>query len=142
MMLLLQGSVAMNSAAEDIEALEAEVSATETAFARTMADRDFDAFKSFLAEDTIFFTGETPLRGSSAVAEAWNPLFESADAPFSWAPVTVVVQDGGQLALSTGPIFDPGGKQVAVYNSIWRREADGRWKIIFDKGGQYCPESD
>jgi hypothetical protein len=33
-------------------------------------------------------------------------------------------------------VFDPNGKKVGSFNSIWRREQDGRWKIIFDKGCQ------
>ncbi len=46
----------------------------------------------------------------------------------------MVVLDSGELALSTGPVYDPAGKQVATFNSIWRREPDGSWLIIFDKG--------
>ena len=133
---------AMVDASANLSVLEAEVRATEIAFAQTMADRDFEAFESFLAPDTIFFAGERVLRGSDAVAAAWKPLFDDAQAPFSWAPATVAVQDGGQLALSSGPVFDASGKQNGVFNSIWRREPDGRWKIIFDKGGAYCPSGD
>ena len=132
------GAVANVSA--EVSALEAEMRATEIAFAQTMADRDFTAFESFLAPDTIFVAGERVLRGSDAVAAAWKPLFDGAQAPFSWAPATVAVQDGGQLALSSGPVFDASGNQNGVFNSIWRREPDGSWKIIFDKGGAYCPQ--
>ena len=32
--------------------------------------------------------------------------------------------------------FDPAGKKVGNFSSIWRRGSDGSWKIIFDKG---CP---
>ena len=134
------GGCVMTNSHESIASLEEAVRNTETAFADTMARRDFDGFRSFLAEDTIFFAGEKPLRGSDTVAAAWKPFYESELVPFSWAPATVVVQDGGRLALSTGPVYAPDGRQVAVFNSIWRREEDGSWKIIFDKGGQYCPE--
>ena len=103
-----------------------------------MADRDFAAFQSFLAQDTIFFDAQTIHRGRDAVAEAWQAFFEGANAPFSWAPETVAVQDSGELALSSGPVYDATGQQVGVFNSVWRRGADGRWLIIFDKGGAYC----
>jgi hypothetical protein len=33
-------------------------------------------------------------------------------------------------------VFDPQGKRIGTFNSIWRRETDGRWHVIFDKG---CP---
>ena len=59
-----------------------------------------------------------------------------ADAPFSWRPEVVEVLDSGTLALTSGPVRDPTGKQTGTFNSIWRREPDGRWRVVFDKG---CP---
>lgn len=118
----------------DRAVLEKQVADTERAFAKSMADRDHTAFTSFLAEDTVFFTGPTPLRGKAAVAAGWKRFYEKPAAPFSWAPEQVQVLDSGALALSTGPVFDAGGKKVASFTSIWRREAPGVWRIIFDKG--------
>ena len=43
-----------------------------------------------------------------------------------------------QLAHSSGPVFNPKGERVATFNSIWRRESDGRWKVVFDKGCDVC----
>jgi ketosteroid isomerase-like protein len=120
--------------------LQRQVRETEQAFAQTMADRDFDAFVSFLSVEAIFFAGELALNGSDAVAEAWKPYFEQAQAPFSWRPLAVEVLDSGELALSTGPVLDPGGKCVGTFTSIWRLEAEGDWKIIFDKGSRDCPQ--
>ena len=120
------------------DSLRQQVEATERAFAATMADRDHDAFRMFLSEETVFFAGEKPLRGKQQVAEAWKPFFEAPQAPFSWQPSTVVVLDSGTLALSSGPVSDPLGKQVATFNSIWRLEAPGEWRIIFDKGSEAC----
>jgi ketosteroid isomerase-like protein len=50
------------------------------------------------------------------------------------------VLDSGTLGLSSGPVFGPDGKQTGTFNSIWRKKADGKWEIIFDKGCPYCPE--
>jgi ketosteroid isomerase-like protein len=131
--------VSFMSFASSISELETEVKSVEADFAETMANRDFERFKMFLAADTIFFDGENQLRGSAAVAEVWKAYFTGAVAPFSWAPETAAVLDDGTLALSSGPVFDSQGKQIAVFNSTWRRQADGAWKIVFDRGGQYCP---
>lgn len=118
--------------------LRDQVLETERAFAATMANRDHAAFSSFLSEEAIFFAGESPLRGKQAVADAWAPYFNGLDAPFSWEPDTVEVLESGSLALSTGPVRDAAGKTVATFQSVWRREADGSWKIIFDKGSRVC----
>jgi ketosteroid isomerase-like protein len=123
------------------EALRQQVEDTERAFAQTMADRDHDAFSAFLSEETVFFSGDAPLRGKQQVTDAWKPYFEKPDAPFSWEPETVVVLDSGTLALSTGPVRNPAGERVATFNSIWRLDADGQWRIIFDKGSTDCKGS-
>jgi len=116
--------------------LQARVRATEIAFAKSMADRDHKAFTSFLSDETIFFADLVPLRGKQAVSDAWAPFFEGPQAPFSWEPEVVEVLDSGTLAISSGPVKDPEGNRVGTFNSVWRLEASGEWKIIFDKG---CP---
>lgn len=111
-----------------------EVKAREIAFAKTMADRDLDAFKSFISPEAVFFNGNTPVRGRDAIAEAWAPFFEGPDAPFSWHPDLVEVLQSGVLALSSGPVRDPSGEVVGRFNSVWRKDADGQWRVVFDKG--------
>ena len=118
--------------------LAAQVRAAETAFAKTMADRKLDAFESFVAEDAVFYDGDGVLRGKAAVVSGWKQFFQGEQAPFSWAPESVEVLDSGTLALSSGAVRDPAGTQVAAFNSIWRLEKDGRWRVVFDKGCPVC----
>jgi ketosteroid isomerase-like protein len=123
----------------DTAKLQDELRATETAFAKTMADRDHAAFATFIADEAVFF-GRKELRGKPAIVEAWKSLYEGKEAPFSWRPETVSVLDSGTLGLSSGPVLGPDGKQTGTYSSIWRRKADGKWEIIFDKGCPYCAD--
>lgn len=118
----------------DLAALARQVADTERAFARTMADRDHAAFTSFLSEEAVFFSGPAPLRGKAAVADFWKRFYEKPEAPFSWEPADIEVLESGTLALSSGPVRDPTGKVVAVFTSVWRLEAPGTWRIVFDKG--------
>lgn len=115
--------------------LAGQVRAAEIAFAKTMADRDLEAFARHVAEEAVFF-GQSVLRGRAAVVAGWAALFEGLQAPFSWKPEQVEVIDSGTLALSTGPVFDPKGNRIGTFISTWRRDADGVWRVIFDKG---CP---
>ena len=118
--------------------LKEQVRQTETAFAKTMADRDAAAFAGFLAKDTVFMSGGRATRGAQAVAEQWKGFFEGKQAPFSWAPEFVEVLDSGTLAMSSGPVRDASGKRTGTFNSVWRREADGKWKIVLDNGCPAC----
>jgi len=119
--------------------LAAALRATEEAFAQTMADRDHEAFVSFLAGETVFFGQRGEIRGKEAVAAAWKPFYQGADAPFSWRPESATVLDSGTLGLTSGPIFGADGSRVGTFNSVWRLEADGSWKVVFDRG---CPDCD
>ena len=112
-----------------------QVIAAERAFARTMADRDLNAFGTFVAEDTVFFSGPKPLRGKQAVVAFWSRFYAQPPAPFSWEPEQVEVLDSGTLALSSGPVRNPKGELAGCFSSIWRQEAPGQWRVIFDKGG-------
>lgn len=137
MLLLAAVAVAPTFArGESQDELAAQVRAAEIAFAATMARRDHAAFVAHVADEALFFGRQRVLRGKAAVGEGWKPFFEGSNAPFSWEPERVEVLDSGALALSTGPVRDPEGRRVGTFNSIWRREADGAWKVLFDNG---CP---
>jgi ketosteroid isomerase-like protein len=122
----------------DAAVLQKQVADTERAFARTMTDRDHTAFTAFLADDAVFFSGPTPLRGRDAVAKWWQRFYDKPQPPFSWEPETVEVLASGTLALSTGPVRDPQGKLIGTFTSIWRQEPAGSWRIVFDKGNDVC----
>ena len=131
-------SVSVAAAAPANEALKQQVADVERAFAATMKARDLKAFGEFLSEETVFFSGPVPLHGKAAVLEFWKKFYDKPQAPFSWEPKEVEVLKSGTLAISSGPVFDPGGKHFANYSSIWRLEAPGKWRIIFDKGWEEC----
>lgn len=120
--------------------LQQQVIQTEINFAKSMKDRDFEAFKSFLSEEAIFLSGKKKHRGKQKIAELWQGYYQEEQAPFSWKPETVVVLDSGKLALSSGPVLNKEGELMAYYTSTWRLESDGVWRIIFDKGNKACPK--
>lgn len=136
--LLILVSYLTNAQSTSLADVKRQVADTERAFAKTMADRNHEAFTSFLSDEAVFFSGPQPLRGKSQVAKGWKRFYESKDAPFSWEPEQVEVLDSGKLALSTGPVRDPSGKIVSTFTSIWRLEAPNTWRIVFDKGNRVC----
>ena len=114
-----------------------QVRAAETAFAKSMADRDLAAFTRMVAPDAVFVQ-DPVLRGPAAIVAAWRGYFDGPAAPFSWAPDTIAVLDSGHLALSSGPVLAPDGRRVGTFNSVWRRERDGKWLIVLDHGCPAC----
>lgn len=116
-----------------------QVRAAETAFAKSMADRNIANFSALVADEAIFWGGKGALHGKTAVVADWKRFFDGASAPFSWAPAEVEVLPSGTLGFTSGPVFDPKGNRIGTFNSVWQRHQDGSWKIIFDKG---CPPCD
>jgi ketosteroid isomerase-like protein len=117
------------------------VADAERAFAASMAKRDLAGFTALVSQEAIFMgAGDAPrvLRGRQAILEGWKQYFDGPDAPFSWEPDIIEVIDSGSLALSSGPVHDPKGEVIGRFNSIWRMEPDGRWRIVFDRGAPVC----
>ena len=119
----------------DVARATEEVRAAETAFAKAFADRDKDRFFAMVADDANFLGPNRTLHGRSEVMEGWKGLLESPEPNFSWGPEKVEVNGDGTLGLSWGPIKDKEGKHVGNYSSIWQRQNDGTWKVIFDGPG-------
>ncbi|WP_296001611.1 nuclear transport factor 2 family protein [Rugamonas sp.] len=118
--------------------LQQQVGDTERAFAAAMKARDFEAFVSFISDEAIFSGGEQPLRGKDAIANVWKRFFVKPEAPFFWTPDRVEVLASGTLASTAGPVYDASGKLIAHFSSIWRLEAPGKWRIVFDGGNEVC----
>jgi len=135
--LVLAGCATLPSPSDPGLARE-QVFATERAFAATMAHRDARAFAGFLSQDAVFLSGKTAARGPAEITKRWHKLFVAPEAPFSWRPEQVEVLYSQSLAISSGPVFDGGGHQVATFSSIWRQEAPGVWRIVFDSGCDAC----
>ena len=134
---LLEGCATTSTHSSPMD-LKEQVMTVERGFARTMVDRDHAAFTTYVSDEAVFFSGPIPLRGRQQVCDWWKRFYEKKDAPFSWEPAEVEVLDSGTLALSTGPVRNAQGKLVSTFTSIWRQEAPGVWRIIFDKGNDVC----
>ena len=117
----------------ELAAIVTDVTAAETAFAKTMADRRLDQFTDFVAEDAVF-VGAAPNIGRATIVEKWRPFFKGDKAPFSWAPDAVAAAADGRTAISTGLARDPAGHVISRFTTIWRKDADGRWRAIVDQG--------
>ena len=102
-----------------------------------MADRDHAAFTTFLAEETIFFAGPKPLHGKDEVAAAWKRFYEPRRRR-SRGSRTRSRCSPRDARDQLGARRDPSGKRFATFTSIWRQEAPGVWRIVFDKGNDVC----
>lgn len=111
---------------------------TERAFAKSATVKGWrDAFLDFFADDAIAF--------ANGVTPAKDRLRQQPSTPFSvfelvWEPRLGDVARSGELGWLTGPSTSinhsardakPG---YGCYLSIWRKQADGNWRVFIDVG--------
>ena len=135
--LLLLGLLATSALAD----LADEVRCREIGFSRSVENQDSELFASFIDPDARFISGSVA-RGPEAVAAAWAVFFNADGPSIKWRPKYVEVLENGELALSRGPYqlvtHDDDGKVIehwGTFNSVWRLNPDGQWRVVFDAGG-------
>lgn len=110
----------------------------ELGFAQSVADHDPVAFARFLAANTAFGVSREPTVGREAVTREWRGILDGSTLKLEWYPAVVTVGGDGRTAYSSGPALyqDPGtgAYRRGRYGSVWQREADGEWRLIFDDG--------
>jgi len=107
----------------------------EHAFAQTAATKGTrDAFLECLADDGIIFQ-PGPVNGK----KFWRER-PSRKGSLSWEPIFADVSRAGDLGYTTGPWeFRPNGPDdqpiaFGQYFTIWKKQRDGSWKAVLDRG--------
>ena len=129
-------AVASNALADAAE----DVRDHEIRFSQSVETQELELFTSFIDDDARFVSGVVS-RGPAAVADAWSSFFADDGPRIKWRPRIVEVLEDGTLALSRGPykmtVTDEAGtvsEYWGTFNSIWRLQEDGSWKVVFDAG--------
>lgn len=118
----------------------AAVRRAESDFAAAFAARDKAKFASMIEEQAIFFDRGQPVQGREAIVKLWTPWVEAEKPPFSWTPETAVISADGTIGSTSGPVYDAAGNKFSRFHSVWRKQKDGSWKVLFDgPGAPVCP---
>ncbi len=135
--LLLLASPGRTSTAADAGAI---VSA-ERAFAASVRSLGVrDGFLAWLAPASVVFK-PGPVMGVAhhqKLPTGWHGLL-------AWNPVRAAISADGKLGWSTGPwIWKRDSTQKSAdahgeYMSVWRRQSDGRWRVVLDGGIGHGP---
>jgi ketosteroid isomerase-like protein len=106
-----------------------QIEAAERAFAADgLALGVRGSFLKHMADDAIVFE-PAPVNAKAA----WRARSAEGEPKLEWWPAWVVAAKSGDLGLSTGPSA-VNGRRGGWYATIWRKEADGTWRWIYDGG--------
>lgn len=118
-----------------------ELLAADSAFDAAVAEGGSAAWAEWFAEGgAMIQEGVGEIRGRAAILEAVGHL-DQPDVSLRWTPLRADIAASGDLGWTTGSwVFratGPDGGPVETrgrYVSIWRRQEDGRWKVVMDLG--------
>jgi len=136
--------------ADDRQKLCAELARAERDFCAQAARIGiFDAFLANMAEECFIpqrfslsrAEYETAVKAARAKAGAAYRPGPNPDQQLIWSPLKVDVSADGTLGYTWGRYdFTLRGKEgkvettTGIYLTIWKRQADGSWKFVFDGG--------
>jgi ketosteroid isomerase-like protein len=113
----------------------------DRAFAAAVAKGGTDAWVSWFAADgaqIVPNAGE--IHGSDAIRKLMAPLDDPAN-ELTWEPLRADIAASGDLGWTTGTYVSrttlPDGtttERDGRYVTIWRKQADGSWKVVMDLG--------
>lgn len=125
-----------------------DVRCREIGFSQAAERQDLEAFRTYIDADARF-ASDTVLRGVDDIAAAWTVFFSDEGPTIKWRPQIIEVLADGKLALSRGPYRvlsqDAEGNPVerwGTFNSVWRLNDDGAWRVVFDAGSPAGSEPD
>ncbi|HEY3042665.1 MAG TPA: DUF4440 domain-containing protein [Vicinamibacterales bacterium] len=126
----------------------AAIMKADSDFNRAVADRDLKRFLSFVGEPATF-NGGTPgeIHGRDAIAKEWASYFQPDGPRLTWKPTKAEILGHGDLGYTVGAWelrAPPAGGQGAAngvtrgnYLTVWKKQADGAWRIVFDTGSSF-----
>jgi len=119
----------------------------EARFAKDVLERGGKGFSDWFAEDGVALgNGAAPLVGRVAIAKSanWNPKVYQ----LTWTPTDAMMGPSGDMGYTWGH-FEGHSKDVngnpltttGRYMTIWRKSADGQWKVVLDAGANEEPKA-
>ena len=125
------------SAREPLGDLQSLVQAERSFAAMSVEKGRQQAFLAHLAEDSILF------RPGPVSGRKWMQEHPPSAGILSWRPELAFVSRGGDLGFTTGPwefrqkSMEEKPVAYGSFVSVWRRQADGAWKLLVDTGTSY-----
>ncbi len=121
----------------------APVEEADRRFAVDSATRGAEAWAAVFAADGVKWQrGRPRLVGPDAIRASMLRALSDPEVVFTWEPQTSALSPAGDLGFTVGryrlvrrrAAAAPVEEGAGTYLTIWRRQADGAWQVVFDTG--------
>jgi ketosteroid isomerase-like protein len=111
-------------------------------FDQAAADKGVEGWVAYFAENgSMLPEAGPPITGPEAIHKAMEPLLSDRENSLRWQPTRADILIPGILGYTVGRFErrtrNPEGQRLLLkgtYCTIWRKQADGSWKIVLDTG--------
>lgn len=140
---LVVGQVTTGPKRVDVAAEQAALMKIDAEFSAFTAEHGMvSGFQKYFADDaTLFPDRSEPVSGKHSISAFLTRASAGDKSVFSWIPARAEVANSGELGFTFGNYEVKGtgadGKprtQRGKYVSIWKKQADGSWKVVVDIG--------
>ncbi len=105
------------------------------------------AFDTFMADSAVMYRQNgLPMKGRETIKDI---LSKRSGGSLQWEPISSDISTSGDLGYTLGEyeytFTDSTGQKLSSfgnYVTIWRKQADGSWKFVFDAGNSAPPPSE
>jgi ketosteroid isomerase-like protein len=126
----------------DLATTKQQIMEADLSFARATAEHGADGWAAWFAEDGQQFTERGIIRGRAAVRGHMAPVLADSTFRLDWHPTQAEAAVSGELGWTVGrweaSHRGPAGSKAVTgtgnYVTLWKRQADGSWKVALDIG--------
>ena len=130
-----------NMKQDSIEKWKNEIVDTEQEFAEMALNEGIPkAFLTYAAEDAVLMRNNSLIIGIEALKENYkNKNLDSGTVSLTWKPDFVDVASSGDLGYTYGKYVYTTTDSIGntntvegIFHTVWKRQADGKWKFVWD----------
>jgi ketosteroid isomerase-like protein len=111
-------------------------------FAEDTAELGVDGWLAWFEANGAMVQGTGEVRGHDAIRALMAPFFADSTAQLVWDPIRAEISEendlgytiGSYRVIRAGVAEDEAPLSHGMYLTVWRRQADGTWKVTADIG--------
>ncbi len=140
--LFLLGGAAGAAPTKKQAAAIAAIQKADLDFCEATKQRGLDGWMSYFADEAVAFPpGKPSITGRGVLREFYSRMFGQPEFSLIWRPVKADAAASGDMGYTIGTAEStsrgPDGKEVkrpGKYLTVWKKQADGSWKVVADLG--------
>ncbi len=114
-------------------------------FNKATSERRVEGWMQFMADDVVLLRGK-PVIGKDAAREITKQRFDDPSSSLTWEPQRAQMFKSGKFGYTSGRWTYHGkndkGEKITLegdYLTVWLKQPDGSWKVIYDGGTPDSP---